>query len=103
MIRKNIIKSFLKKELKQLFRDPRMRIAIFLPPLLLILINGYAVSTDVYKVRMAILDEDKTQQSRTLIDKFTSSGYFIPHSYLGSAKEAARLLDKGDVEVFLAD
>jgi ABC-2 type transport system permease protein len=101
MIRKNIIKSFLKKELKQLFRDPRMRIAIFLPPLLLILINGYAVSTDVYKVRIAVLDEDKTQQSRTLIDKFTSSGYFLPHSYLGSAREASRLLDKGEVEVFL--
>jgi len=50
---------------------------------------------------MAILDEDKTPQSRTLIDKFTSSGYFIPHSYLGSAKGASQLLDKGEVEVFL--
>lgn len=101
MIRINVIKSFLKKELKQLFRDPRMRVAIFMPPLLLVLINGYAASTDVYKVRMAILDEDKTPQSRTLIDRFTSSGYFLPHSYLGSAKGAARLLDTGEVEVFL--
>ena len=101
MIRINIIKSFLKKELKQLFRDPRMRTAIFMPPLLMALINGYAVSTDVNKVRMAILDQDKTLQSRTLIDKFTSSGYFIPHSYLGSAKGASRLLDTGEVEVFL--
>ncbi len=101
MIRINIIKSFLKKELKQLFRDPRMRLAIFMPPLLMALINGYAISNDVEKVRMAILDQDKTPQSQTLIDKFTSSGYFIPHSYLGSAKGASRLLDTGEVEVFL--
>jgi ABC-2 type transport system permease protein len=101
MIRMNIIKSFLKKELKQLFRDPRMRFAIFLPPMLMALINGYAISNDVEKVRMAILDQDKTAQSQTLINKFTSSGYFIPHSYLGSPKGAARLLDTGEVEVFL--
>ena len=101
MIRKNILRSFLKKEFKQIFRDPRMILVIFLPPILLIFINGYAISTDVYKVRMAILDQDKTQQSRALIDKFTSSGYFIPHSYLGSAKRASWLLDTGEVEVFL--
>ena len=101
MIRINIIKSFLKKELKQFLRDPRMRTAIFMPPLIMALINGYAVSTDVNKVRMAILDQDKTLQSQTLIDRFTSSGYFIPHSYLGSAKGASRLLDTGEVEVFL--
>lgn len=101
MIRKNIIISFLKKEFKQIFRDPRMKLVIFVPPILLMLINGNAVSTDVYQVRMAILDEDKTPQSRTLIDQFTSSGYFIPHAYIGSAKGASRLLDTGEVEVFL--
>jgi len=101
MIRKNIIRSFLKKEFKQLFRDPRMKLMIFLPPLLLILINGYAVTNDVNKVRMAVLDQDKTPQSRTLISQFTSSGYFIEHAYLGSAADASKLLDKGEVEVFL--
>lgn len=101
MIRKNIIVSFLKKEFKQLFRDPRMRIIFFFPPLLLILISGYAVTNDVYKVRMAVLDLDKTRQSRALIEKFTASGYFIPHAYLGSVRDASNLLDKGDVEVFV--
>ncbi len=100
-MRKNIIINFLKKEFKQLFRDPRMKLVIFVPPILLMLINGNAVSTDVYQVRMAILDQDQTQQSRVLIDKFTSSGYFIPHAYIGSARGAARLLDTGEVEVFL--
>lgn len=101
MIRKNIIRSFLKKEFKQLFRDTKMKLMIFFPPLLLILINGYAVTTDVHKVRMAVFDLDKTRQSRALIDRFTSSDYFIPRAYLGSAGEASLLLDKGEVEVFL--
>jgi ABC-2 type transport system permease protein len=101
MIRLNVIKSFLIKEIKQLLRDPRMRLAIFLPPLVMALINGYAISNDVGKIRMAVLDQDKTPQSQTFIDKFTSSGYFLPYSYLGSAKEASLLLDKGEVEVFL--
>jgi len=101
MIRLHIILSFIKKELKQLFRDPRMRGAIFLPPLMMALFEGYAVNTDVDKIRMAVMDQDKTLQSRMLIDKFTASGYFILHSYLGEEKAAARLLDTGEVEVLL--
>lgn len=101
IIRKNIIKSFLIKEFKQVFRDRRMTLLTFITPLILILLNGYAISTDVYKVRMAILDQDKTRQSRALIDKFTSSGYFVAHDYIGSSKRASWLLDTGEVEVFL--
>jgi ABC-2 type transport system permease protein len=86
----NVIKSFLIKEIKQLLRDPRMRLVIFVPPLIMALINGYAISNDVEKVRMAVLDQDKTPQSQVFIDKFTSSGYFVLHSYLGSAKGASK-------------
>ncbi len=101
MIRKNIVKSVIVKEFKQMFRDTRMRVILFFPPILMMLIFGYAVSTDVKDVRMAVLDEDRTQVSRALIERFTSSGYFALSNSVNSAKEAGALLDAGRIELFL--
>lgn len=100
-IRLNILKSFLVKEFKQLFRDPRMRIVIFAPPIINILLFGYATITDVKDVRMAVMDEDRTALSRGFVEKFTASGYFLPYKYVESTKDATPLLDGGEVEVFL--
>ncbi len=101
MVRKNIVKSVIVKEFKQMFRDSRMRVILFFPPILMMLIFGYAVSTDVTDVRMAVLDEDRTQVSRALVERFTSSGYFALSNSVNSAKEAGALLDAGRIELFL--
>ncbi|MGW8255897.1 MAG: hypothetical protein ACWGMZ_00275, partial [Thermoguttaceae bacterium] len=58
------IKHMLIKEFIQVFRDPRMRMVIFVIPCIQVLVIGYAVSTDVKHVRTAILDLDNTQVSR---------------------------------------
>ena len=64
------------KEFIQVFRDPRMRMVIFVIPCFQMLVIGYAVSTDVKHVRTAVYDLDNSQQSRDLIGRFSSSGYF---------------------------
>jgi ABC-2 type transport system permease protein len=90
-----------KKELAQAVRDPRMRFVLFGTPLLMILLFGYAVNTDVKDVRMAVMDEDKTAMSRNVIEKFTGSGYFYLVSYLYSLKDIGPIMDKGEAEVLL--
>jgi ABC-2 type transport system permease protein len=100
-IRRKVIISMVKKEFAQALRDPRMRGILFGSPLLMIIIFGYAVNTDVKDIRMAVMDEDKTAMSRAVIDKFTGSGYFKLVSYLYSPKELGPLMDSGEAEVFV--
>jgi ABC-2 type transport system permease protein len=100
-MRTNVIKGFLKKEFAQMVRDVRMRVVLFAAPVFMLLLFGYAVTTDVKNVEMAVLDEDKSAQSRALIERFTASGYFQPSVYLFSEKELVPLMDRGKVEVYI--
>jgi ABC-2 type transport system permease protein len=90
-----------KKEFRQIFRDKMMRFLLFVPPIMDMLVFGYAASFDVNKVPMAILDEDRTPASREFVEKFSSSGYFDLTQYLSSPDRIDRLFDNGAVSVCL--
>ncbi|MBX7259926.1 MAG: ABC transporter permease, partial [Candidatus Hydrogenedentes bacterium] len=87
------IKHMLIKEFIHVFRDPRMRMIVFVAPVIQLLLFGYAVSTDVKHVDFAVLDMDSTIASRDFLARFTSSGYFTMSRYVSSEAEAHRLLD----------
>jgi ABC-2 type transport system permease protein len=93
--------AILVKEFKQVFRDPRMKVVIFISPLFQILIFGYAANKDINYVPTAILDRDNTKESRELLRRFTYSKYFVPEHYIFSEKEQNMLLDKGRVNVVI--
>ncbi len=99
--RKEIFKTLLIKEFKQIFRDRRMVAMLFLPPVLLLFLLGYAVNTDVRSIRMAVLDEDRTAESREFIRIFSSSGYFLYNADLESPGEINGILDRGDADLYL--
>lgn len=101
LIRRHIIASIIKKEFAQVLRDPRMRNVLLAAPLVMLVILGYAVNMDVNLVRIAVLDEEKSQISRSIIEKFTGSGYFVIHSYLLSEKELSPLMDRATIEAYL--
>ena len=100
-MRRSVVLGIIKKEFTQLFRDLRMRIVLFAPPIIMILVFGYAINTDVKNVRMIVLDEDKTAESRKFIEKFTGSGYFFVIKYLESEKEIDKFFDTGKVDIFI--
>ena len=95
------VKYMLIKEFIQVFRDPRMRVVIFLIPCVQVLVIGYAVSTDVKHVRTALYDLDNSQESRDLTARFVGSGYFDIVERIQSDAAARNLLDRGDVAVVL--
>ncbi len=64
------------KEYRQLKRDKLSLSAIILVPTLMLLLYGYALNFDVKHVRMGVLDESMTEQSRELQQKFFSTEYF---------------------------
>jgi ABC-2 type transport system permease protein len=65
-----------RKEAIQIVRDTRsMYLALGIPVMLMVLF-GYALSLDVDNIPMAIWDQDKSPESRKILDRLTSSGYF---------------------------
>jgi len=66
-----------RKELRQIFRDPTMLRIIFLMPLMQLFILGYAVTFDVKNVALLMIDRDGTSASRQLVDRFTHNEHFV--------------------------
>ena len=95
------IHHMLIKEFIQTFRDPRMRVVIFLIPCVQVLVIGYAVSTDVKHVRTALYDLDNSQVSRDLTARFVRSGYFDIVTTVGDDRTPADVLDRNDVTAVL--
>ena len=71
------LRRIIRKEFIQALRDPRMRSILFLPPLIQLLIFGYAASLDVDNAKIAWMDQDHTPESRELLSEFEGSGRFI--------------------------
>ena len=99
MIRR--LRSMLIKEFIQILRDPRMRIIIFVAPLIQMTVLAYAITTDVRNIPLAILDNDNSVHSRELISRFNGSGYFIIDDHITTQREAERLLDTGAAKAVL--
>jgi ABC-2 type transport system permease protein len=86
----------LRKEFIQLFRDPRMRGLLFIPPLLQLIIFGYAVTLDVDNAKIAWMDGDGTPESRALLARFEGSGRFQVVAQPRNEQEVQSILDHGD-------
>src|SRR5262245_33348241 len=91
----------LRKEIRQTLREPRMRVLLFVPPLLQSLIFGFAVNLDVDHVRIGWMDGDRTVESRDLRARFEASGRFDVVAAPATEDEVQRVLDRGDVQAVL--
>jgi ABC-2 type transport system permease protein len=97
MIRRLI--PIIKKEFRQIRRDKRVLAILTLVPAVMLLINGYAMNFDVSHVRMAVIDQEKSQRSREFINAFVTSGYFDYVEYLATAEEASVMIDDAKIRV----
>ena len=89
--------QMVKKEFIQVWRDRRLRIFLFLPPIVQIIIYGYAINFDIRQVPFATFDEDRTQASQLLISRFTSSEYFSLTNFINSEAELRGLMDRSRI------
>lgn len=95
------LKQMLIKEFIQAFRDKRTRFVLFGPPIIQMLIFGYAATYEIRNVPTAVLDRDQTQESRELISRFASSPYFDLQGRLTGHREIVAVLDRGQATVVL--
>lgn len=90
-----------RKEFIHIKRDRASLGLALVAPLIMLLLFGYAVNTDVNKVELVVCDESRTPDSRELIEKFNNSYYFKVHELVESQKEVEEYIDKGLVKVGL--
>jgi ABC-2 type transport system permease protein len=95
------LKHMLIKEFIQILRDPRMKAVIFVMPVLQLVVFGYAVTTDITEIPTAVADFEWSRQTRELVRRFESSGYFKVTRRVGSAAEVRDLVDRGTVKAAL--
>jgi ABC-2 type transport system permease protein len=93
------VREVVKKEVRQLLRDPRARPILFVAPVIQLVLMGYAATTDVRSLRTAVVDHDRTAASRALVEAYAASGYFEVISYSDRSADVARALDRGDAIV----
>src|SRR5690348_4011709 len=95
------IREIIRKELYQSLREPRMRWMFFLPPLIQLLIYGYAVNLDVEHSRIAWMDLDRTPESRDLGAAFSASRYFQVVALPDHEEQVQSLLDHSRVQAVI--
>lgn len=88
------IYALVKKEFRQIRRDARTLYLIFLFPVFLLILFGYALSLDVKNVKIAIKNNDNSAETRDFIAMMQSSGYFKIEGYIQSDKEVNKWLDE---------
>ena len=92
------LKVLIRKELLQSLRDPRMRAMLILPPIIQLIVFGYAANLDVDTARIAWMDRDRSQESREILSQFVGSGRFRIVATPEGDAQMRRLLDHGDVD-----
>jgi len=94
----NKILSITKKEFLQISRDKRTLMIIFILPVALLILFGYAITLDVNSINIGVYDKDKTESSRDFINSFSGSSYFKIVTYIDNETDVNRLLDDGIVQ-----
>lgn len=89
--------SIIRKEFIQIFRDPRTLMLILIMPIIQLFLLGYAATTDVRNVPIAVWDQSRSPESRALLDAFRAADYFKFAYEVYSNEEIQALIDGGEV------
>jgi len=95
------LKQMMIKEFIQVFRDKRTRFVLIGPPVIQMLVFGYAATFEIRHVPTVVLDLDHSQESRDLVSRFTSSPYFDVQRQLTDSRQLGDLIEQGTATVGL--
>jgi ABC-2 type transport system permease protein len=89
------IRFIAQKEVYHILRDPRSLGIVFLMPLLMTFLYGYAINLDIEHITIGIVDFDKTVSSRELVGSFFNSTYFTPSKVAPGPDDPESVLRSG--------
>jgi len=94
----NRLLGFIKKEFYHIMRDPRTLIIILGIPISQMLLFGFVIRTEIKDVKIAVYDQSKDHVTNRIINKLTSSGYFLLESDLQSDTDIDAIFQKGKIK-----
>ncbi len=93
------ISQLLIKEFLQLKRDKSARLRLLIPPIIQMLLFGYAATFEVFNVSTAILDQDQSQESRELIAAVLHSSRFELTTRARTHKQIEQAIESSDAQL----
>jgi ABC-2 type transport system permease protein len=93
--------EIVRKEVLQSMRETKTRMTLFLPPMIQLLIFGYAVNLDLEHTRIAWMDMDHTPESRELGSAFAASRYFEVVAMPDHEDQVQQLMDRSRVQAVI--
>jgi ABC-2 type transport system permease protein len=94
------LRALLDKEFRQVFRDPRMRFFVIVPPLVQLVIFGYAATFDVRQANVGVVDQSRSQESREQLAGIAAGGHYTLH-YFPDMNRARAAIDHGEVRAVI--
>lgn len=95
------ILAYIRREMLELLRDPVRLSVATLGTTLLMLIFGFGITLDVDSLRYAVLDQDRTPESRAYVETFQGSSYFKAEADLEGQRHILERLRSGDIALAL--
>ncbi len=93
--------SFIRKEIYHITRDPLTLAIMFLLPLVMLLILGFAVSTEIKNTSFVVLDQSRSVTTGTFIEKLDANEYFHLADYLDNEDQVEESFRRGDAKMAL--
>lgn len=91
--------AFVKKEFYHIFRDRRTMLILLGMPVIEIILFGFAISTEVKNVRMAVFDPSNDAVTRKMIDRLDASEYFTLTTRFRSPQEMETAFRKNQIDM----
>lgn len=91
--------TFVRKEFYHIFRDSRTMLILLLMPIIQIILFGFAITTEVKNVKIAIYDPAKDIASQRIIKQLKASDYFEVTRYLNNAAQISEAFKDGEIRL----
>lgn len=93
------ILGFIKKEFHQVLRDPKMRMLLFVAPIVQMVLFGVAISSDIKNIRLSVISTHNDVVLGHVYQRALSSGLFIPA--ISDKVDAFEQIQSGDADAVL--
>src|SRR6516164_6453903 len=97
MIFNHRLLALVRKEFTQIRRDTRLVVTMTIQPAIQLLLLGFALSATVTNLKLGIVDDDQSTESRALVNALGESKSVRRSASYSSASELGKALSRGDL------
>lgn len=101
MINRLRLRSMIRKEIRQMRRNPVLLRVLIIAPVFQLIVFGYAATTDIKHVPVVIADESHSRESRDIARRVEASHYFVLVGHVPDHRELKTALDAGRAQLAL--